>query len=136
MAFEEQLAEIGPSIHRRLVPEIGDLPKLLAHALVVDLRITSYNVCYTKLLRYPNAQPGDFKWHDTDGDGQITPNDRTMLGNPWPKWTYGISLNAKWKGLDFSMFMHGKADVDVWSAQYRTEGYGRSNLPDFSYNFV
>lgn len=82
-------------------------------------------------LTYPNAQPGDFKWHDTDGDGQITPNDRTMLGNPWPKWTYGISLNAKWKGLDFSMFMHGKADVDVWSAQYRTEGYGRSNLPDF-----
>nr|WP_320119466.1 TonB-dependent receptor [uncultured Marinifilum sp.] len=85
-------------------------------------------------VMYPNAQPGDFKWHDTNGDGEITPDDRTDIGNPWPKWTYGVSINAKWNGFDFSMMMHGKADVDVWMAQYRDEAYGRSNLPDFWLN--
>ncbi|MDE5416775.1 TonB-dependent receptor [Labilibaculum sp. DW002] len=80
---------------------------------------------------YPNAQPGDFKWHDTNGDGEITPDDRTDIGNPWPKWTYGMTINAKWNGLDFSMMMHGKADVDIWMAQYRDEAYGRANLPSF-----
>lgn len=83
---------------------------------------------------YPNAQPGDFKWHDTNGDGKITPDDRTDIGNPWPKWTYGLSINAKWNGLDFSMMMHGKADVDVWMAQYRDEAYGRANLPSYWLN--
>ncbi|WP_075590053.1 SusC/RagA family TonB-linked outer membrane protein [Labilibacter marinus] len=82
-------------------------------------------------LTYPNAKPGDFMWHDSNLDGNITPEDRTDIGNPWPKWTYGMNISANYKGVDFSMMMHGKADVDVWMAQYRDEAYGRSNLPTF-----
>ena len=33
----------------------------------------------------PDAVPGDFIWQDTNGDGQITDEDRTDCGNPWPK---------------------------------------------------
>ncbi|MGQ1783711.1 MULTISPECIES: SusC/RagA family TonB-linked outer membrane protein [unclassified Saccharicrinis] len=82
-------------------------------------------------LTYPNAQAGDFKWHDTNGDKQITAEDKTDIGNPWPKWTYGVNISANWKNFDFSVFVHGKADVDVWMSQYRDEAYGRSNLPSF-----
>ena len=80
---------------------------------------------------YPNAQPGDFKWHDNNGDGEITPDDKTNIGNPWPKWVYGVSIDAKWKNFDFSVMMHGKADVDIYMAQFRTEAYGRANLSSF-----
>jgi hypothetical protein len=35
----------------------------------------------------PLAQPGDFKWVDTNGDGAITEKDRTFIGNPTPNFT-------------------------------------------------
>ncbi|WP_282035802.1 SusC/RagA family TonB-linked outer membrane protein [Saccharicrinis aurantiacus] len=82
-------------------------------------------------LIQPNAKPGDLIYKDTDGEGGITDNDRTDIGNPWPKWTYGLNLNAGWKGIDFSMFITGKADLDVMACHYRSELYGDVNLPTF-----
>lgn len=79
----------------------------------------------------PDAVPGDFKWKDANGDGQITADDRVDLGNPWPKWTMGLTLTADYKGFDASIFLSSKLDYDLYAAQYRKEGYGRSNLPSF-----
>jgi hypothetical protein len=42
----------------------------------------------------PNAAPGDFRWVDLNGDGQITELDRDFIGNPTPTWTYGFTLNG------------------------------------------
>ncbi len=82
-------------------------------------------------LTYPNASPGDFKWADYDGNGQITIDDRQMIGNPWPEWVYGVNLAAKWRGFDFSVFMNGKANVDVFVAPYKQGVYGNGNMPTF-----
>ena len=79
----------------------------------------------------PKAVPGDFKWVDADGDGKITEKDRTDLGNPWPKWVFGLNIGLEWKGFDFNMLINGKADFDVYAAQTRKEGYGQMNLPTF-----
>jgi TonB-linked SusC/RagA family outer membrane protein len=53
------------------------------------------------------AAPGRFKYADVNGDGQITPDDRTFFGNPNPKFTYGLNLALTYKSFDFSAFFYG-----------------------------
>ncbi|MCE7064275.1 TonB-dependent receptor [Dyadobacter sp. CY326] len=58
--------------------------------------------------KYPGyAAIGKYKYHDTDGDGTITDNDRKFLGNPHPDFTYGINLNVGYKNFDVSAFFQG-----------------------------
>ncbi|MEI9957716.1 MAG: hypothetical protein WDM90_15765 [Ferruginibacter sp.] len=44
--------------------------------------------------------PGDFKFKDVNGDGKITADDRTYIGNPTPKFTYGTSINITYKNFN------------------------------------
>ena len=39
--------------------------------------------------------PGDLKFADVNGDGKITPEDRTMIGDPTPDVTYGLGVSYK-----------------------------------------
>ncbi len=82
----------------------------------------------------PNARPGDFRWVDTNGDGLIDPNDRQFLGSPLPKYTFGLTLNADYKGFDVLVFMQGSAGnkifqglrrLDILNANYQTDALGR-----------
>lgn len=73
-------------------------------------------------LKQPNAQPGDIRFKDLDGKNGITADDRTMIGNPNPDWTYGFSLSADWRGLDFSAFFQGSVGNDIYKL------YRRSNV--------
>jgi TonB-linked SusC/RagA family outer membrane protein len=61
------------------------------------------------------AAPGRFKYRDVNGDGQITPDDRTFFGNPNPKFTYGVNLNASYKNFDFAMVLYGSQGNDVFN---------------------
>lgn len=49
------------------------------------------------------SQPGDVKYVDTFEDGVIDDKDKTMIGNPHPDFTYGVTVNLAWKGLDLSV---------------------------------
>jgi len=55
------------------------------------------------------AAPGRFKYADLNGDGAITPDDRTFLGSPNPDFSYGIQLNGAWAGFDLGLFFYGVA---------------------------
>lgn len=62
--------------------------------------------------------PGDLKYEDVDGDGFITEADRTMIGNPTPDFSYGISANVGYKGFDFSvegMGVYGNEIFRQWN---------------------
>jgi TonB-dependent starch-binding outer membrane protein SusC len=50
---------------------------------------------------------GDLIYQDLNNDGKINDDDRTYIGNPWPKLTYGINLNAAYKGFDLRVFFSG-----------------------------
>ena len=54
-----------------------------------------------------DTAPGDFKYIDLNGDGQITDEDRTVIGNGFPTLSYGLNLTASYKNFDFSMNMYG-----------------------------
>lgn len=67
---------------------------------------------------YSNANgalPGDMKFRDLNGDGQINADDRTFIGNPIPKITYGINFNASYKNFDISFLLQGVKDVDMYN---------------------
>lgn len=53
------------------------------------------------------VQPGDVKYVDQNGDGVIDNNDRVVLGNPFPRYTFGFNYGLTWRGFDFSMFWQG-----------------------------
>ena len=72
-------------------------------------------------LIQPNAQPGDFRFVDVNGDGTITSDDRTNIGNGVPKWSFGFNFDAAWKGFDLSVFFQGVSGVDVFDATYRQD---------------
>ncbi len=57
----------------------------------------------------PNAQPGDVRFVDLNGDGQIDANDKTQVGNPNPDINYGINLELSYKAFDFSINTYGIA---------------------------
>ena len=75
----------------------------------------------TSQLIQPDAQPGDLIFYDRDGNGVITSDDRTNIGSGTPKWTFGMNLNAEWKGFDLGLFLQGVSGVDVFDATYRQD---------------
>lgn len=78
----------------------------------------------------PNAQPGDVRFVDIDGNGVINDDDRTYIGKGMPDWTYGINLGFEWKGLDFNAMFQGVAGVQVFNVMRRTDLY-YINLPSY-----
>ena len=79
-------------------------------------------------LIQPNAKPGDIRFKDLDGKNGLNGDDRTMIGKPNPDWTYGFTLSADWKGLDFSAFFQGSIGNDIYKL------YRRSNVTFGNYD--
>ena len=63
----------------------------------------------------PDARPGDAKYLDINNDGQITIDDRSNQGNPFPWLTYGFNIGAEYKGFDLQMFFQGVAGNKVFN---------------------
>ena len=51
--------------------------------------------------------PGDVKYVDVNHDGVIDSKDRVILGNAFPRFTYGVTYQVDWKGFDLSMLIQG-----------------------------
>ncbi len=67
----------------------------------------------------PDAQPGDFRFVDINNDGVFDENDRGFIGDPTPTWTYGMTLDAAWRGIDVVIFGQGVAGNSVFNATRR-----------------
>ncbi|WP_342330546.1 TonB-dependent receptor [Pedobacter sp. FW305-3-2-15-E-R2A2] len=63
-----------------------------------------------------SAKPGDFKYVDQNGDGVINGNDRVSIGNPNPKFNYGLNTSFAYKNFDLAIDIQGVAGVDVYNA--------------------
>jgi len=58
---------------------------------------------------------GRFRYADVNGDGQVDASDRTFIGNPNPKYTYGVNLGFTYKNFDISVFLYGSQGNQVWN---------------------
>ena len=68
-----------------------------------------------------SSNPGDLIFVDMNGDSKITSDDRTKIGKPTPDWSYGLNLNADWKGFDLNVFFQGVYGADVFDATWRQD---------------
>ena len=74
-------------------------------------------------LIQPNAQPGDLKFVDYNGDGKIDNLDRQDCGSALPKVTMGLTMGAEWRGIDFNLFFDGSFGNKIYNAQYYNTVY-------------
>ncbi len=58
--------------------------------------------------------PGDFKFKDVNGDGKITADDRTIIGNPTPDFIYGGSISLTYKGFSLSADVVGSYGNEIF----------------------
>src|SRR5690606_12577755 len=75
-----------------------------------------------------SAAPGRFRYRDVDGDGEITSDDRTFIGNPNPDFTYGANLALTYKKFDVTAIFYGSQGNDIFNTT--------KNLTDFFGTFV
>ncbi len=52
-------------------------------------------------------KPGDLQYEDINGDGKIDANDRTFIGNAFPRYEYSINANITYKNFDLNIFGQG-----------------------------
>jgi len=65
------------------------------------------------------STPGDLWYEDVNEDGVINADDRTLIGNPWPDFVYGMTNNFSYKNLDLRVFFQGVQGNDVYSVTQR-----------------
>ena len=73
-------------------------------------------------------RPGDLYFKDVNGDGVVNANDLSIIGSPYPKFTYGFSLSASYKAIDASASFAGSYGNQVLDGQdyylFNMEGSG------------
>jgi hypothetical protein len=70
---------------------------------------------------------GDIKYKDINGDGYVDQNDRTIIGNPWPKFTYNFTSTFSYKGFELNLFftgVYGNQILNLTRYQYETMPQG------------
>ena len=60
-----------------------------------------------------NPKPGDFKFTDVNGDGKIDLNDRTIIGNTYPRFVFGVTNDITWKQFNLNFLIAGNIGQDV-----------------------
>lgn len=70
--------------------------------------------------KYNTVWVGDVKYKDISGpdgkpDGKIDENDRTYIGNPMPKYTFGWTNTFRYKDFDLSIFINGSVGNKVYN---------------------
>ena len=89
----------------------------------------------------PNAQVGDVRYIDYNGDGEINGEDRQYKGSAFPKFEYGLRLQGDWKGIDFTLALQGtqgnklyngnKTDLETVRANIN---YSSATLDSYTFN--
>ncbi|MFY9159220.1 SusC/RagA family TonB-linked outer membrane protein [Aquirufa ecclesiirivi] len=71
------------------------------------------------------AGVGRFRYADMNGDGKITPDDRTYLGSPVPTYTGGINVGLTYRAFELNMYVYASAGNKIWNqSKWFTDFHG------------
>lgn len=74
-----------------------------------------------------NPVPGSFKFVDVNDDGKISDADRTIIGNPYPDYIFGLNNDLSWKNFNLNIFIQGSMGQDVVNvSRYYSDGLTRN----------
>lgn len=76
----------------------------------------------------PDARAGDVIFVDQNNDGIINSEDKVMIGNPHPDFTFGLTLEGEYKNFDASIFLQGSVGNDLYNGIFRYD-LNTTNLP-------
>ena len=98
------------------------------HVARDQAEIDALNAAASAKTGVPNSKyqsglvQGDFIYKDLNGDGVLDSKDREVLGNPIPKYMYGLNIGANYKKFDFNLVASGIAGLKLINAtKYYTE---------------
>lgn len=84
-----------------------------------------------------NIKPGYIKYKDLSGpegkpDGKIDDFDRTVIGNPFPRYEFSLNLGANWNNFDIALFFQGVGKRDLLYTGYGARPFvvGRTIFKD------
>ncbi len=113
----------GPLIEQLYVgKKIGEIWGFEDDGLFQSMDQVNNHADQSQLTGTTNWYTGDMAYRDIDGDKVITRGSRTLndhgdlvrLGNDTPRYMFGITVGAEWKGIDFEMFWQGVGKRDIW----------------------
>ncbi|PRY89157.1 SusC/RagA family TonB-linked outer membrane protein [Mongoliibacter ruber] len=131
---------LGPGETFRLAPDTGDGHLQIANSSILQVGspVGSFFGMVTDGIyqvgdeilpgssSFGTVGPGDIRYVDVNGDGVVNNNDRAIIGNPQPKFFFGINNNFNYKNFDLSILMNGTYGNDVWNVNshelYRNDG--------------
>ena len=70
-----------------------------------------------------NAQPGDIRYVDVNGDNKIDSEDRTKIGDPFPDFTLGWNFAVNVSNFDLSVFTYASVGNDIFRGYERNLNY-------------
>jgi len=71
------------------------------------------------------AGVGRFKYEDVNGDGVITPDDRTYIGSPVPDWTGGLNINLRYKDFSLNTYFYASVGAEIFNqSKWFTDFFG------------
>jgi len=85
-------------------------------------------------------QPGDLRFKDLNGDGDVTDLDRTIIGKTIPSLTYTFSFDCAYKNFDLNVFLFGVSDFQIYNQQraslmsMNSQDTQNNKLKDFATN--
>ncbi len=82
------------------------------------------------VARYGSQAEGDLKYQDTNGDGIISEADKVIVGQPNPKFTFGVTNTFRYMGFDLNILVQGQTGGHIYSELGRAitrPGQGRSD---------
>ena len=71
----------------------------------------AYTAQYGNPFGGGDFKAGDIRYADVNGDGTLNGDDRVICNSTEPVYTFGLNLNAGWKGFDLSLMFNGAAKV-------------------------
>lgn len=127
-----EVAPTGYSGSYNAVPNgKGSINGIMVAGTVTDGWIGNTSGILSDSQSGPSTMPGKIKLKDLNGDGQITKEDKTVIGRTTPKWQGGFGLSGQYKDFDFSANFVYFLDFDVYNAT----GYALSSSTSKQYEF-
>jgi len=86
-------------------------------------------------------QPGDIRYSDLNGNGDVTALDKTLIGKTIPSFTYTVGFDCSYKSFDFNIFLFGVNDFDIYNSQrahlssMNSQDMDHNKLNSFSQNY-
>lgn len=112
----------GPIIENGTIID-ENLPIRAFYGYETDGLFQSDKEVQSHAFQHSSTGAGDIKYVDQNKDGKINGDDRVVIGNPNPNYTFGFTCEADYKGFDFSLFLQGVGKASGYLSSHAIQAF-------------